>query len=225
MGDHDGHRERMKDRFAEHGLDNFSEHNVLELLLFYAIPRKDVNLPAHNLIERFGSLAGVFEAQVSELEKTPGLGRNAAVLLKLIPQINRRYFMSKGASVNIIDSSAAAGEFFIPLFMYEKDEAVYAACFDSKFKLTGYKRISEGTVNAADINIRKIVEFALEKNAVSVILAHNHTSGGLTPSAPDERATAQIKKALEFVGITLADHIIVAGENYVSMSDIGLINK
>ena len=223
MGVHDGHRERMKNRFAEYGLDNFSEHNVLELLLFYSIPRKDVNLLAHNLINTFGSLAGVFEASPAELEKTPGLGKNAAILLSLIPQINRRYRMSKNGGGGIIDSSTAAGEFFMPVFMYEKNEAVYAACFDSKYKLLGYKKISEGTVNAADISVRKIVEFALEKNAVSVIMAHNHTSGILTPSAEDGRATAQIKKALDLVGVKLSDHIIIAGDGFVSMSDAGAV--
>jgi DNA repair protein RadC len=225
MGIHDGHRDRMKKRFLQHGLDNFDDHNVLELLLFYALPRRDLNPLAHELLERFGGLNGVFEATMEELLAVPGLGGSAAALLHLIPQVSRRYMISRGGGNDILDSSTKVGEFFVPRFMYEKDEVVYLACLDSKCKLLSCREISRGVVNSAEVSVRRIVELALNQNASSVVIAHNHASGLAIPSREDEVSTVRIKKALELVGIALADHVIVSGEDYVSMIDSGILNR
>lgn len=225
MGTHDGHRDRMKKRFVSHGLDNFDDHNVLELLLFYAIPRADVNPLAHRLLETFTGLDGVLEAPIDELRKVPGVGNNTAVLLKLIPQVSRRYLLSKNMNEIILNSSTKAGDFFKPYFMYERDEVVYMACLDAKCKLISCKQISRGVVNTAEVSVRKIVELSLGQNASSVLISHNHTSGIAVPSREDELTTAQIKRALELVGISLADHIVVAGDDFVSMKDSGIFDK
>ena len=105
MNIHDGHRERMKKRFQEHGLENFDDHSVLELLLFYVLPRADVNPIAHALMNKFGALAAVFDAPVDELVKVPGIGMNTAVCIKLIPQISRRYLVSRSSFDDILDAS------------------------------------------------------------------------------------------------------------------------
>ena len=223
MGTHDGHRARMKNRFLEHGLDNFDDHNVLELILFYALPRKDTNGIAHELINTFGSLKAVFEAPTDELMSVTGLGENAAILLKLIPQVSRRYMLSLRNEKTVIDSSKKAGEFLIPYFMYERDEVVYQICLDTRLQLLCCKEISRGEVNSAEISIRRIVELALSKNATSVIIAHNHPSGVASPSREDELTTARIKQALDSIGISLADHIVVGGDSFVSMLDIGIL--
>ena len=224
MGIHDGHRDRMRKRFIQHGLDNFDDHNVLELLLFYALPRRDLNPLAHELLERFGSLSGVFEASMTELLAVPGLGEHAAVLLKLVPQVSRRYMMDKNDG-DILDSSAKAGDFFVPRFLYEKDEVVYLACLDAKCKLISCREISRGVVNSAEVSVRRIVELALNQNASSVVIAHNHVGGLAIPSREDEVSTGHIKRALELVGITLADHVIVCGEDYISMMDSGMLKR
>ena len=223
MGVHDGHRERMKNKLLEQGLDVFDDHNVLELLLFYSMPRKDTNPLAHELLNHFGSLEAVFEAPVEELSKINGIGENTITLLKLIPGVSRRYFIDKNKFDNILDSSKKAGEYLIARYMYERDEVVYVLCLDSKCKVICCKELFRGVANSAEISVRKIAELALAKNATSIIISHNHTSGIALPSIEDEIATKRIKNALASMGITLSDHIIVADDDFVSMADSGLL--
>ena len=221
MSIHDGHRQRMKRRFTEYGIDNFDDVNVLELLLFFSNARGDTNPTAHELLNRFGSLAGVFDASPEELKKVYGIGDTCALLIKLVPQVAKRYLISKSSFSDIINSSDAAGEYLIPRFYAAKDEMVYLLCLDSKNKVIGCKLIAEGSVNSAGVSVRKIVETALANNASSVILSHNHTSGIAIPSTDDRITTDNIRRALSAVDIVLADHIIVANDDYVSMADSG----
>lgn len=223
MGIHEGHRERLKESFVKGGLDSMSDFNVLELLLFYSVPRKDTNPIAHALLDHFGSLDVVLEAPIDELKKIPGIGDNSATLLKLIPSISRRYAIAKASYCEIINSSESAGKYLVPFFMYEREEVVYMMTLDAKCKVINCREIGRGSVNTAEISIKKIAEYALAHNASSIILAHNHTSGIALPSAEDELTTLQIKSTLGSMGIALADHIIVAGEDFVSMADNGLL--
>lgn len=223
MGVHDGHRERMKKRFLEHGLDNFDDHNVLELLLFYVLPRRDVNPIAHALLERFGSLSGAFEATNAELMKVPGIGENAAAFLKLIPQASRRYEISKSSFDGILSSSSKAGRYLTPRFMYERDEVVLLICLDSKRKIISCREMARGSVNSTEVNVRKIAEAALAQNSTGVIISHNHTSGIALPSVEDELTTKKLRDALRMVDVELIDHIIVAGDDFVSMADSGFL--
>lgn len=223
MSVHEGHRERMKQRLLEQGLDAFEDHNVLELLLFFAMPRKDTNPIAHELIDYFGSLDAVFEAPAEELMKVNGIGKNSAVLLKLIPEVCRRYSINKNRFDNILDSTSKAGDYLASRYMFERDEVVYVVCLDSKRRVICCKELFRGDVNTAEISVRKIAELALAKNASSIIISHNHTSGIALPSKEDEITTRRIKMALESMGITLADHIIVAGDDYISMAESGML--
>ena len=223
MSVHDGHRERMKNKLLEAGLDAFDDHNVLELLLFYSMPRKDTNPLAHELLNHFGSLEAVFEAPAEELKKISGIGDNTVTLIKLIPEVTRRYAIDKNRSDSILDSAEKAGSFLVPRYMYERDEVVYVICLDSKCKLICCKELFRGVANSAEISIRKIAELALAKNAASVIISHNHTSGIALPSYEDEVTTKRIKTALASMGITLTDHIVVADDDFISMSDSGLM--
>lgn len=220
---HDGHRERIKKRFLEQGLDGFDDHNVLELLLFYALPRQDTNPLAHALLDYFGSLDAVLEAPREELLKVDGIGENAATLLKIIPAVSRRYEMAKNTFDNILDSTQKAGSCLAARYLYERDEVVYVICLDAKRRVLCCRDLFRGDVNSADVSIRKIVELALAKNASAIILSHNHTSGIALPSREDEVTTRRIKAALESMNIALLDHIIVAGDDYVSMAESGLL--
>lgn len=220
---HKGHRLRMKRRFLKTGLDTFKDHNVLELLLFYGVPQKDVNPMAHTLLEQFGTLAGVFDAPAEELVKVPGVGESVAVLLKLIPQVSRRYLISRVEVETILDSAKSAGEYLLPRFYAQRNEVVYMVCLDAKRKVLNCQMLFQGSVNSAHISIRKIVETALIYNSTSVILAHNHTSGIAIPSKEDLRVTTSVRKALEMVGIELADHIICAEDDFVSMMESGIL--
>lgn len=223
LGIHEGHRNRLKARYRDHGLDNFNDVNVLELLLFYAIPRKDTNELAHALLDHFGSLDRIFEASVPELEEVPGIGENTALLITLVPQITRRYLMAKGNCICSITSSAEAGKYLVPRLMFEKEEKLLLLCLDAKKSVISCVTLGSGVINAVDVNVRKVVENAVRNRASSVILAHNHPSGVALPSREDERITREIASALKLVGIPLDDHIIVAGDDFVSFADSGLI--
>ena len=222
MGLHDGHRQRLIQRFLEEDLDNFEPHNVLELLLFYAIPRKDTNELAHVLIDTFGSLKGVFDAPYEELVKVNGIGPNAAALLKLVPSLTRTYYSSDARGM-ILDTSEKSGEYFLPYYIGQTEEVVRLACLDAGGKVISNQILHRGSANAAEVNIRKIVNIALRNNAMGVILAHNHPGGLPLPSEEDVATTKSIREALMPMGILLMDHIIVAGQDYVSMARSGII--
>ncbi|MEL4106990.1 DNA repair protein RadC [Oscillospiraceae bacterium WX1] len=211
----------MKRRFLQHGMENFDDHNVLELLLFYALPRGDVNPIAHALVDKFGSISAVFDAPLDELVKVPGIGKNTALFLKLIPQVSRRYLMSRSSFDDILDTTKKAGEYLLPRFYAERDEIVYMICLDAKCKVLNCKLLFRGSVNSAHVSVRKIVENALLYNSTSVIIAHNHTSGIALPSQEDKATTKRVEEALRAVDVVLADHIIVADDDFVSLADNG----
>lgn len=221
MGLHDGHRKRLIQRFLEEGLDGFEPHNILELLLFYAIPRKDTNELAHRLIDAFGSLNGVFDAPYEALMQVEGVGENTAALLKLMPQLTRVYFTGIREET-VLDSADKAAAYFVPYFIGQTEEVVRMVCVDAKSRITAHQIIHRGSVNVAEANIRKIANIALHNNAVGVILAHNHPGGIALPSPEDIVTTRNIKSALQPMGIVLMDHIIVAGEDSVSMALSGV---
>jgi len=225
MGIHDGHRERLKERFLKHGLDSFNDHNVLELLIFYSLPRVDTNELAHELIRRFGSLSAVFDAPIDELLRVPGVGKNTALLIKLIPQTARRYLVSRSGLGDILNTSQKAGEYLIPHFYAEREEVVFMICLDAKCKVINCQLLFRGGVNSAAVSIRKVVETALLYNSTSVIIAHNHTSGIALPSKEDEQTTRRVEAALKAVDITLTDHIVVADDDFVSMADNGFFHS
>lgn len=218
---HDGHRQRLKSRFLTEGLDHFEQHQVLELLLFYCIPRQDTNPIAHALLEHFGSLAQVMAATPDELQKVPGVGESTATFLPLLNAFCRYYQRSANASAKILNTLEACGAYLIPYFFGVSNETVYLLCLDAKCKVLSCKKVGEGSVNSAAVPIRRIVEMALGSNATSAVLAHNHPSGLAIPSAEDELTTKQLAVALSSVDITLADHIIIADNDFVSLRQSG----
>ena len=221
MSIHSGHRQRVKERFLQEGLDYFSDIQVLELLLFYAIPRQDTNPIAHALLDRFGSLPQVLEAPVEELEKVSGIGSNAALLLSLAPAVGRYYMVRRSQNMTILDTIQACGDYLKAVFIGRRTEMVYILCLDAKCKVLCCRKVAEGSVNSANVPIRRIVEIALSATASSVVLAHNHPSGIAVPSEEDVATTQRVAAALSTVEITLADHIIVADDDYVSLVQTG----
>lgn len=223
MGVHDGHRDRLRARFLEYGLDNFNDLNALELLLFYAIPRRDTNEIAHALLECFGSLEGVFYASERELLQVPGIGTNAAALIRLVPQLMKKSALSRPDRREVIMNSSDAGRYFVPRFMYEQDEVVYLLCLDGQKRVIKCAEMGRGVVNCVETSIRRIVETALKYKSSSVILAHNHPDGLALPSSEDDMVTKQVSTALALVGVSLEDHIIVAGDDFLSFADSGIM--
>lgn len=225
MGVHDGHRQNMREEFISGGLDAFSDHRVLELLLFYAIPQMDVNPIAHRLLTEFGSPSGVFDADMDELMRVQGIGQNAAVLIKLIPQLCRRYLISKTGFINIIDSTETAGRYLMPRFFGVKEEMLYLLCMDSKQRLLNCVLIGRGSVSTAAVSVRKVAEVALVQGASSVILAHNHVSGIALASGEDRETTLVLRDVLASLDIILLDHIVMGGTDFTSMRDDGLLRE
>lgn len=221
MSIHEGHRERMRERFRREGLDNFQEHEVLELLLQYCIPRKDTNPIAHELKNRFGSLAQVLDAPVEELEKVPGMGLHAATFLSLVTATGRYYLINRSMQEQILPTIEKCGASLVPFFHGRRNEMVFLLCLDSKCKVLCCKQVGEGSVNSAGVSVRRIVEVALAMNASSVVLAHNHPSGLALPSGEDVVTTRRIATALDAVDICLVDHIVVADDDYVSLAQSG----
>ena len=224
MGVHDGHRERLRARFAEHGLDSFNELNALELLLCYAIPRRDTNEIAHRLLNAFGSLSGVFQASMQELTSVPGIGENAATLILMVPQIVKKAHVSKAKETKIIRNSTNAGNYLLPYFLDEPDEIVMMLCLDNKRAVICCREMGRGVVNCVDANIRRMVETALKVKATTVIVAHNHPNGVALPSREDDNFTRTLYRSLGLLGITLEDHIIVANDEFVSLADSGIMH-
>ena len=216
---HDGHRQRLKERFRKGGMDSLSDVNCLELLLFYALPRRDTNPIAHALLDRFGSLSGALDAPPEQMQQIPGISEHAATLLHAIPQLARRYLVDQSGTNHVLNTTRRCGEYLMPYFVGAREEQVYLLCLDAKCKALDCRQISKGSLNSANVPIRKIVEVALAVNATSVVLAHNHTSGIALPSREDEATTMRIHTALDAMDILLADHIIVADDDFVSMAD------
>lgn len=224
MSIHDDHRKRLRERFLEEGLDTFTEVQVLELLLFYCLPRVDTNPIAHALLDQYKSLARVMETPVEELKKVSGMGEASATFLALIHAFDRQYQKSKVKDNKILPTIDDCGEYLMSFFKNQRNETVYLLCLDSKCKLLCCKKLGEGSINSASVPIRRVVEIALGNNAVSVVLAHNHPGGLAIPSAEDQLTTRRIAQALDAVEIRLADHIIVAEDDYISLAQSGLYN-
>ena len=220
---HRGHRQRFRERYIKTGLDGFEDHEALELLLYFAIARQDVNPLAHKLLDHFGSFHLVLQAPVEELKRVEGIGENAAVLINLVLSLCRKCEISRIKSIKVINSTEKAGNFLIPHLSVWRDEVVYILCLDSKYKVLGCKLLFEGTVNSASVHIRKIAETAIAYNAVNIMLAHNHLSGIKNPSKEDIETTRRVSQALGAMDIKLIDHVIIVGDEYVSMADLGLL--
>ena len=216
---HEGHRKRLRDKFEKYGLDVFNDHEVLELLLFWAIPRKDTNVIAHKLMEKCGSFSAVLDAPVNLLTSVNDVGKCCALFLKLIPQISRRYQEDKFLTNKKVPTLDDCFSKLVLKFLGRTSEAVAIMLFDAKGKIVYDGVISEGSVNAVEIYSRKIIELISLYFATSMIIAHNHPSGIAIPSKEDINTTNSLYLTLKSMRVTLIDHIIVADDDYVSMRD------
>ena len=216
---HDGHRQRLRARFIEYGMESFTDIEALELLLFYAVPRRDTNALAHALLEHFGSYRAVMEADLDALEKVPGIGANAAVLIKLVAAHGTRYQVALRSTIRRIGSVEDAGAYLRPFFAYAKRELVYLMCLDARQTVIRCHLLAEGASGQVNMAARDVAELALSDKAVSVILAHNHPSGIALPSDSDIATTKHLQQVLSLVGVEVADHLIFADDEFVSMRD------
>lgn len=222
MRDQTGHRQRLKERFLQEGLDSFDEVQALELLLFYAIPRIDVKPLSRLLLDRFGSFPGVLQASREELMTVPGMGQGASAFLQLINQTHRYSLNREQDGPVVLNSVGDCKRYLRAKYFGRRDETVYLLCLDGKRRLINCVLLNQGDLNSSAIPTRKLVEAALCANAASVILSHNHPGGLALPSNEDCRSTSQVGQLLAGLGILLEDHIIMADEDGVSLRESGL---
>ena len=209
---HEGHRARMRERFLKDGLSDMAEHEVLELLLYAVIPRRDTNETAHELIERFGSLTGVFEAERDALLLVRGIGEGAATYLAAVGQAARRYAAAKISGEEdkgeVFDTPQKIAAYLFPRYMGVGVERVYLLLFDNALHLLDCYRVIDGSVSGVPLSMRKIAERALMKGAAAAVLAHNHPGGVAVPSGDDIRLTRELDEAFRMLEIPLLEHFV-----------------
>lgn len=218
-----GHRDRVREKFAKLGsFDSYQPYEVLELLLFYAIPRRDTKVIAKNLIATFGSLKGVFEADIDTLKKQPGVGLSTAVFLHSYSELAT--YLS-GQVAESIRGSGDMGAYSVNLMMGKTVEELYVVALNPKNVIINSKKLASGKFSSVTADVRQIIGFAMDCDADKIVLIHNHTNGSVTPSGDDVTVTMHIADIAGKLGITVVDHIITCQDRYVSMASSGVLGK
>lgn len=221
--EHDGHRERLRQRFLSDEMEGFAPHEALELLLTYAIPRRDTNALAHQLIEHFGSLHAVLEAPVEELTEVSGIGENTATLIHMLLPFFRLYERDRLAPKPTLANYKQVQNYCLTLLNGITTERFYVLCFDARLHLISAQLIAEGTLNEVAVYPRRVLSVLLRHNATGAVLCHNHPGGSPCPSEEDIALTDSIDSLLSGVGIRLYDHILVAGNETRSFQALHLL--
>ncbi|MCK4401502.1 DNA repair protein RadC [bacterium] len=222
--DYLNHRQRIRQKYQKSGLNNWHDYEILELMLTYAIPRKDTKPVAKALLKKFKSIRNVLDAEIEELKKINGIGANAGMLINLLKDVVSLYLLeSLLEQENVISSPKAVYNYLQASLRGAKDEIFKVIFLNTANRPVKAETIHVGTVNKAVVYPRKVVEYALKNKAVSVILAHNHPGGSLTASEEDKNITQVLIKALGTVDVNVLDHIIIGTEGYFSFKEHRLI--
>ena len=218
-----GHRERLRARYRLHGEAALEDYELLELLLTYAIPRHDTKLFAKKLLERFGTLARVFEAEPAALEVIDGIGPQAATLISLIRPLATRFVTQAPKAKTILRSTVDAAAYFQAKLKGLLEEEVHVAFVNSKNAVTATECLQRGTVDQSVVYVRKVIEHALAHKASGFLLVHNHPSGDPTPSSDDRDLTQALKAAAATVGVRFLDHLVIGETDPFSFKANGLL--
>lgn len=217
---HSGHRARMRERFFSTGFEGFAPHEVIELLLFYAIPQRDTKALAHQLISRFGSVSGILNAERSELLQIKGISDNTAALLSMFPQLHK-YCSSEQLRQRSFTDSEMLCELFTEKYRTINSETFLLACFDSSLKLLSIVPISDGSSSSTRINMRTVASEIIHTGCTMAAMAHNHPCDSSRPSDEDVFATRRIIELLRQLDVRLMDHIVISDGGAYSMRDGG----
>ena len=217
-----GHRQRVKQRFRDEGLEHFEESHALELLLFYAVPRRDTKPIARRLLDAFGSYAKVLEADMDALCKVEGVGQGTATYIKLVHASSRYYNMNRNQRPQRFTTTADYCKYLIEQYHGLTKERAYLLCLNARNEPICIRQVMEGTTTSVDFPIRKVLDIAINFDASFVVLSHNHPEGPLKHSPEDLSYTKKIAAALRVADIILLDHVIVANDNYLSFAESGL---
>ena len=220
---HEGHRARLREKYIKGGLSALSQHEIAELMLFYAMPRKNTNETAHALIDEFGSLSNVLDADIKDLMNIKGIGEQTAVFLKLIKELSGYCQKDKWKERPVLRSTAEAGAYILDMIGDLPYECFFVLSLDMGDKVISFTKLEEGTSACANVDIRKILECAVRLHASKVVLAHNHPSGRLLPSNSDIELTRTVQSSFEPFGISVLDHIIAGGAGFLSLAEKGYV--
>lgn len=215
---HKDHRKRLKEKFFKFGLEGITDHELIELLLFYAIPQKNTNETAHQLINEFGRLSDILEADSNSLMQFENVKENAVTLFKLILACVNKYMNEQNDIANAMLTPKNIDKYIKNLFYGHTNEVAYALLLDNDCVVKKIKMLSTGTVNATSLYPREVVKLAVNEKYPYMMLAHNHPNGNAMPSENDLKITKTIELALNFVDVRLVDHVIVSGENVISLA-------
>ncbi|MBE9547128.1 MAG: DNA repair protein RadC [Proteobacteria bacterium] len=221
--DYKGHRQRLKKRFSESGLDSLHDYEVLELLLSYAIPRRDVKPLAKRLLRNFGSLKGLLDAEIGEMGKVDGTGIHTAILIKLVKDLGTLYLMEKAKDKSQITSTNELLDYCRASMGGLKDERFSVIYLNAQNMIINIETIQEGIVNQAVVYPRKVLEKALKHKASAIILVHNHPSGNVKPSDADIKLTKAIQETARVLEILVHDHIIIGEDRFFSFREKGIL--
>ena len=216
---HAGHRQRMRARVKNYGLDSLEEHEALEYLLYLTNAQKDTNEIAHDLIERFGDFAGVLEASEEELCTVKDVGPATARMLHLLPQVSRYYGRSRTSAARCIKTTEQMGSYLMAKFAWSDYERAMLVSLDSRRRVRAAVWLREGSTDRVSLDIKCVVEAAIKGGTDTVVLCHNHPNGVALPSLEDMEATGSIARALGLVKVHLLDHFILTDTEYFSMRD------
>ena len=219
-----GHRMRLKQKYLTAGIEAFSDYEVIELLLSYAIPRRDTKPLAKKLIRTFGSIKGMVDAELSDLEKMDGVGEHTAILFKLIKELSSLYLREKAREKSQITCTSELINFCRTTLGGKKDEEFWVIYLNIQNRIIEFERLQKGTVDQAFVYPRQILENALRKKASAIILVHNHPSGNVRPSDADMRITNTIREKARILEIAVHDHIIVGTDSFFSFREEGIIS-
>lgn len=220
-----GHRRRLRERFGKSSLEGFHDYEVIELLLTYAIPRRDVKPLAKRLIKRFKGLRGVFDASIEELSTVEGVGENAAVLLRLVKESAGEYLKERILKKHAVRSSKDVVDYLTVILSGERVEKFLALYLNTKNEILGLETLHEGSIDRTHVYPRKAIESAFKHNARSIIFVHNHPSGDPTPSAVDRKLTRELEAAAAALDILVHDHIIIGRNSHFSGREKGWLGR
>ena len=213
----------MTRRFLRGVPDAMTDAELLELLLRFST--EDAKELTERILAQCPNIAAVIEADADTLRSIEGIDEESVLLLRLVPELHRRYFLSRSRDEKRLTTSADFGRFLLPYFYGARDEMVYLLLLDAAGKVLNCKLIGHGSVNSANVPMRRVVQEALTSNASGVVLAHNHPSGVALPSKEDADLTARLRDTLDMLQILLLDHIVVADDDFVSMRESGYFHR
>ncbi|MBN1130790.1 MAG: DNA repair protein RadC [Chitinispirillaceae bacterium] len=216
----EGHRARLRERFAGNGINALHAHEIVELLLSYVIPRRDTKAAAKELIRRYTCLNALLNAPAEELSKVNGVGKRSAEFLSFIREVNGFCLKEKYQRKSMLSHRRDAEEYLRFHFGMRRDEYVAAIFLGNRNQVIATEVIAEGTVNQCAVYPRVIIERALRCHATSIIIAHNHPGGGLKPSEADWVLTGRLCALCRLLDIPLLDHLVVSHDEVVSLKEM-----